>query len=94
MDSHTLARQKRPERLRHGKRGRLRNGIRGNDRQWGQRCQGQVVDDGPFGALQQRQESAGHFEYSEEIDGQVLLDDLEIAQIVVDGDAGIVDEHV
>src|SRR4029077_1793605 len=45
-------------------------------------------------ALQQRQESARHIEHSEEIDGEVLSDCVEIAQIVVESDAGIVDENV
>jgi hypothetical protein len=31
---------------------------------------------------------------SEEIDGQTLLDDVGVAQIVVERDAGIVDENV
>jgi hypothetical protein len=37
----------------------------------------------PFGASQHRQESAAHFQTSEEVDGQVLLDKVGIAQIVV-----------
>ena len=56
--------------------------------------QRQVVDDRPLGAFQHRQERMRHFEHSEEVDGQVLLDHFEIAQIVVDSDAGIVDEDV
>ncbi len=35
-----------------------------------------------------------HFERTEEVDRQVLFDHIEIAQIVVDGDAGVVDEDV
>ncbi len=31
---------------------------------------------------------------AEQVDGQVLFDGVEIAQIVIDGDAGIVDEDV
>jgi hypothetical protein len=78
----------------HVERGRLRNGVGRYDRQGGERGQGQVIDDGPFGARQQRQESASYIERSKEVDGQVLLDSIEIGQIVVDRDAGIVDEDV
>src|SRR5262249_27323193 len=39
-------------------------------------------------------ESARHLQRSEEVDGQMLLDEVGTAQIVVVGDAGIVDEDV
>src|SRR5450755_1860642 len=75
-------------------RGRLRNGVAGNDRQGRERRHGHVVDDGPFGAFQQWQEGACDIERSEEVDSQLLLEGLGIAQIVVESDAGIVDEDV
>jgi hypothetical protein len=37
---------------------------------------------------------AKHFEQSDEVDRQVLFDHVEIAEIVVDGDAGVVDEGI
>jgi hypothetical protein len=37
---------------------------------------------------------ARHIEHSEEVDGEVLPNGVEIAQIVVESDAGIVDENV
>ncbi len=94
MDRHALPGQERAQRLRHVQRRRLRDRVAGNDRQGRERHQRQVVDDGSFGALQQRQERARHFEHAEQVDGQMLLDGVDAAQIVIDGDAGIVDEDV
>src|SRR6266478_2226508 len=92
MDRHALASQKGPQRLRHVGRRRLGNGVAGYDRQGGERCQRQIVDDGSVGAPQQRQESARYFKHSEEVDSQVLLDGVRIDQIIVNSDAGIVNE--
>src|SRR5258708_10834468 len=94
MDRHALASQKGPQRLRHVGCGRLGNGVAGYDRQGGERCQRQIVDDGSVGAPQQRQESARYFKHSEEVDSQVLLDGVRIDQIIVNSDAGIVNEDV
>ena len=41
-----------------------------------------------------RQESARHFQHPKQVDGQVLLDGIEIGQIVVDGDARVVHEKI
>src|SRR6266478_3175731 len=94
MNRHALAGQKGPQRLRHVGRRRLGNGVAGYDRQGGERCQRQIVDDGSVGAPQQRQESARYFKHSEEVDSQVLLDGVRIDQIIVNSDAGIVNEDV
>jgi hypothetical protein len=44
--------------------------------------------------LQHWQERARHLDDAEQIDGQLLFDGVEIARIVIDRDAGIVDEDV
>jgi len=44
--------------------------------------------------LEQRQERLRHFQQTEEVDREVLFKQVEIAQIVVDGNARIVDEDV
>ena len=44
--------------------------------------------------LEQRQERLRHFQQAEEVDREVLFKQVEIAQIVVDGNARIVDEDV
>src|SRR5262249_46348597 len=41
-----------------------------------------------------RNEGLRHSEHAEEVDLKVLFDDTQIAQVVVDGDAGVVDEDV
>src|SRR5260370_42635800 len=41
-----------------------------------------------------RQKRVRHPQQTQEIDREMLFDDLQIVQIVVEGDAGIVDEHV
>ena len=43
---------------------------------------------------QQRQEGLGHAVGAEEVDGQVLLEHGTIAQVVIERDAGVVDEDV
>jgi hypothetical protein len=48
----------------------------------------------PPGAPRMRQESARHIQWTEEIDGEVLLEQGRVAQIVVNGDTGIIDEDV
>jgi len=48
----------------------------------------------PLERFQQRQERVGHFEQTEEIDREGLFEHVEIAQIVVDGDARIVNEDI
>lgn len=52
------------------------------------------VNDGPFGTSQQRQERLHHFERAQEVDCHVSFDDIELAEIIVDSDAGIIDEDV
>lgn len=94
MNRYALAGQERSERLRHVERGCLRNGVGGYDRQRSERRERQVVDDCTLGTFQQRQERLRHFQRTQEVDGQVPFDYIEITQIVVDGDAGIVDEDV
>ena len=47
-----------------------------------------------MGAFQQWHECARHSEHAEEVDLQVLFDDVQIAQVIVDRDAGVVDEDV
>ena len=52
------------------------------------------VDDGSSGTSQLRQERLGHTVGSEEVDGEVLLEHRPIAEVVVQRQAGIVDEDV
>jgi hypothetical protein len=83
VDRHALTCQQRPQGLRHAQRGRLRNRVAGRERQRRERHQRQVVDDGSFGALQHRQERPRNLVHAKEIDGEGLLDDGRIAQIVI-----------
>jgi hypothetical protein len=94
VNRHAVAREARPKGLRHIQRRRLRHRIAGDDRQGRERGERQVVDDRPLGVLQHWQERARHLDDAEQIDGQLLFDGVEIARIVIDRDAGIVDEDV
>ena len=94
MHRHTLARQQRAHRLRHVERGRFGNGVAGDDRDGRERHHRQVVDDGSLRASQKRQESPRHIQRSVEVNRQVLLDERGVAQIVIERDAGVVDENV
>ncbi len=94
MDAHPLRRQECAQRLGRGERRRLRDGVGRDQRQWSERVDGQVVDDGSVATGQQRGERPRDGEGAEEVDRQVLGDDGGVAEIVVPGDARVVDQEV
>jgi uncharacterized integral membrane protein (TIGR00697 family) len=94
VNLHAPSSQKGAQRLCHIERGCLGDRVGRCDRKGSQRHRRRVVDDGSCGELQQRQESVGDIQRPEKIDGQVLCDDLGIAQVVEECDARIVDEDV
>ena len=80
--------------MRQVKRGGLRSRVGRYDRQRSEPREGQVVDNGSFGAFQEQQERIGHFEQTKEVDREGLFKRVEIAEVVVEGYAGIIDENV
>ena len=52
------------------------------------------VDDRSLRSGQQRQKCLGHAVGSEQVDREVLFEDGPVAQVVVERDAGVVDEDV
>ena len=94
VDRHPISRQQRPQRLTHVESGSLRYRVARYERDRGEPCHRQIVDDGSLGAFQFRQEGVDHFERTKEVDRQVLFDHVEIRQIVVDRNASIVDKDV
>jgi hypothetical protein len=94
MNAHTSSDHKDAQRLRQIERGGLGDRIRRDERQRGQRVQRQVVDDGSPGTSQQRQESLGRAVRAKEVDGEVPFEHGRIAQVVVERQAGVVDQDV
>src|SRR5277367_5323342 len=94
MDTHTVTSQERSQRLRDVEQGRLGHGVAWNDRDGGQGPQRRVVDDRALGLLQLWQEGASHIERPKEIDGELLLESIGVARIIVEGNACVVDEYV
>ena len=94
MDGDAFVRQERSEGLRQVERGGLRDRVGRDHRQGREGSEGQLVHDGPLGTFQQRQERVRHPEHAEKVDLEVLFDEVQIAQIVVHGDPGVVDEDI
>src|SRR5262245_12361211 len=92
--SHALLGEQRTLRLREVRRSRLGEGVTRDHRHGRDARQGKVVDDGPLGALQQRQQRARYVQGPEEIHGQLPFDLRGITEVVVEGQPGIVDEDV
>jgi hypothetical protein len=94
MHPHAAAGQQGAQRLGHGKRGRLGDRVGRRDRYRSEGHYRHVVDDDSPGLSQRRQEGLGHAVGTEEVDRQVPLDRGQITQVVVQRDAGVVDQDI